>query len=191
MTALVRSVINSSTRRGSMLCVAGSTSQNTGVIPSQRNPCAVEIKVKEGRITSPERSSVLTATSRPIVALQRATQCLTPINWQMRRSNSCNKGPSFVNHLLSRRSLTRCKKVSRSPIFGRPTCNSSRKAGGPPKMARSSIRDFTARIRLAFLALSNANHPELGREGNSRFCQQDQRPRAHRGLCKLPCRRPA
>ena len=49
---VVRGVISCSTESGSRLWVAGSTSQNTGVMPCHWSACAVATNVKAGTITS-------------------------------------------------------------------------------------------------------------------------------------------
>src|SRR5436190_2652156 len=72
--------------------------------------------------------------SSPIVALQTAMHCFTPIRSHMRFSNSCKNGPSLVSHLRSKTSLIRLRSVCLFPILGRPTCSSVLKAGRPPTM---------------------------------------------------------
>src|SRR6185312_818794 len=54
-------------------------------------------------------------------------------------------GPLLVSHWLSRIWLTRCRKASRSPMFGRPTCSGWSNAGGAPLMARSAL------LRISFV----------------------------------------
>ena len=73
------------TASGSRLCVAGSMSANTGVMPCQYSACAVATKVHDGTITSPSSPSARMAISSAMVPLHMATQCFTPRYSAMRR----------------------------------------------------------------------------------------------------------
>ena len=64
--------------RPKVRCVAGSISQNTGRMPCQLRAWAVAMKVKDGSITSPFRPNARIASSRAMVPLATAMQCLTP-----------------------------------------------------------------------------------------------------------------
>ncbi len=75
---VVRGPINPSTDSGEILCVRGSTSQNTGSTPCHASACTVAGKVKDGTTTSPFSPKDRIAISSPVVALDTATQCATP-----------------------------------------------------------------------------------------------------------------
>ena len=100
------------------------------------------MKVNDGRITSPESRKARTASCKAIVALQTATQCLTPNISLSFSSNSRTQGPLLVRMRRSRIAVSRAKRRSRSGMFGRPTCRASAKAGGPPQTARSRANFF-------------------------------------------------
>ena len=117
----MRGVIIRRTESGSSVCVAGSMSAKTGVIPCQDKACAVAIKVYEGTITSPVNCTALIAISRATVPLHMATQCLTSRASAIRFSSCSTNGPLFDSYLRSKISFTCFMNASRSPMFGRPT----------------------------------------------------------------------
>ena len=124
---MVRGVISSSTRAGSMLCVRGSMSQNTGVICCHWSACAVATNVNGDTITSPVQAG------RPDRDLQRDRAVAH--GDAVRDARPTRRPPPRTRARAARRwsaSAGRSRppmrsiRRSRSPMFGRPTCTGSR-----------------------------------------------------------------
>ena len=166
MMPVVRAVMWRSMAAGSILCVRGSMSTNTGVIPCHWRAWAVAMNVKEGTRTSPLRSSARAAISRAIVALHIATQCLTPTRSASRASSSLTKGPSLDSHRRLSMSATRERKARRSPRLGRPTCTRSENIGRAPRTARPGRRADRRVFRVSFdLGIQRLSFVESGPGG--------------------------
>ena len=168
---MVRSLIKRSTAAGSSACVAGSMSQNTGVICCHCSACAVATKVIAGTITSPLIGRARIAISRPMVALHTAITWRTPRYEASAASSSRTHSPLLVNQRESRMRSTRAMNQARSPRFGWPTCNVRSKAGAPPN-SPSSSRDVLkpdAKRYLRFAAMAVAGLPITVLNGGTLF----------------------
>jgi hypothetical protein len=91
--AEVRTPIALDTDSGERVRVSGSTSAKTGRKPFHATACAVAANVKDGTMTSPERSRARRTSIRPAVHDDTATQCRTPRYSAARRSSSRTCGP--------------------------------------------------------------------------------------------------